>query len=70
MIPPVASVDQNSCPEWGVATATTLLAALWRDQHVVFDQRVHRAANGLRIVAGMAPVAGCQFFTQGAHLRR
>lgn len=42
----------------GVATVTTLLAALWPDQHIVFDWRVHAAANGLRLNAGMPTTQG------------
>ena len=42
----------DAIPGVAVATTTTLLAALWPDQHVVFDRRVHQAANGLRIAAG------------------
>jgi hypothetical protein len=37
----------------GVATTTTLLAALWPGRHVIFDQRVHWAVTGLRAAAGL-----------------
>lgn len=43
-----------------VATTTTLLAALWPDQHVVFDRRVHWAANALRICSELSPSAGIE----------
>lgn len=33
----------------GVATTTTLLAALWPEHHFVFDWRVHDVTNGLRV---------------------
>lgn len=36
-----------------VATTTTLLSGLWPGSHFVFDQRVYRAANGLRVAAGL-----------------
>jgi hypothetical protein len=42
----------------GVATVTTLLAALWPDEHVVFDWRVHAAANGLRLHAARTTTDG------------
>lgn len=44
-------------PGAGVATMTTLLSALWPDDHIVFDWRVHAAANALRIHAGLEPTA-------------
>jgi hypothetical protein len=37
----------------GAPTKTTLLAALWPDRHFIYDRRVHRAANSLRILAGL-----------------
>ena len=37
----------------GVATGTTLLAALWPDRHFVFDWRVQAAACGVRLHAGL-----------------
>lgn len=40
------------------ATTTTLLAALWPDHHLVFDWRVHAAANALRIRAELPPTSG------------
>lgn len=33
------------------ATTTTLLAALWADRHFVYDRRVHKAANGIRLAS-------------------
>jgi hypothetical protein len=39
----------------GLATATTLLAALWPEHHFIFDRRVHEAADGIRIEGGLAP---------------
>jgi hypothetical protein len=44
----------------GVATTCTLLAALWPSDHVVFDWRVHAAANGLRLVGDLQPSAGIE----------
>jgi hypothetical protein len=38
----------------GVATTTTILAALWPGQHIIFDWRVHAAVNAIRIHAGLA----------------
>lgn len=49
---------ERSLPGAAVATVTTLLAALWPDDHFVFDWRVAAAANGLRINAGLAPTDG------------
>lgn len=43
----------GSLPGAGVATTTTILAALWPNQHFIFDWRVHAAANALRIEAGL-----------------
>jgi len=37
----------------GAATVATLLAALWPEEHVVIDWRVHAAANALRICADL-----------------
>jgi len=48
----------DSLPGAAVATTTTLLAALWPDRHIVFDWRVHAAANGVRIHAGLKPTPG------------
>jgi hypothetical protein len=42
----------KALPGSAVATTTTLLAALWPDDHFVFDWRVHAAATALRIGAG------------------
>lgn len=44
----------------GVATTTTILASLWPEQHIVFDWRVHAAANAIRIRAGLACTAEVQ----------
>src|SRR6266702_2069663 len=41
----------------GVPTTTTILTALWLEQHFVFDWRVHAAANALRIHAGLDATA-------------
>ncbi|HMQ25802.1 MAG TPA: hypothetical protein PKA98_07430 [Acidimicrobiales bacterium] len=61
----VAVDDRSSWPALsgalagaGVATTTTLLAALWDGQHLVFDRRVAGAANALRAAAGMSTAAG------------
>ncbi len=48
----------ESIPGAGVATTTTLLSALWPGDHIVFDWRVHAAANALRIGAAMEPTPG------------
>jgi hypothetical protein len=40
-------------PGAGVATTTTLLAALWPGRHFVFDRLVYRAAIGLRLTSGL-----------------
>jgi hypothetical protein len=45
----------EALPGAAVATTTTLLAALWPDRHFIFDRRVHGAANGLRLAAGLSP---------------
>jgi hypothetical protein len=42
------------------ATTTTLLAALWPEKHVVFDRRVHWAANALRICSKLCPTLGIE----------
>lgn len=42
-------------PGAALPATTTILAALWPDHHVVYDWRVHAAANALRIRAGLAP---------------
>ena len=39
----------------GVATTTMLLAALWPEQHFVFDWRVRSTANALRVAAKLKP---------------
>ena len=41
----------SALPGAAVATTTTLLAALWPDEHFVFDWRVHSAATALRVAA-------------------
>lgn len=35
----------------GVATTTTVLAALWPDDHAIYDRRVHAAIHGVRVAA-------------------
>jgi hypothetical protein len=42
-------------PGAGLATTTTLLAALWPEHHFVCDWRVRSAADALRIYAHLAP---------------
>jgi hypothetical protein len=49
---------QDLLPGAGVATTTTLLSALWPADHIVFDWRVHAAANALRIHGGLDPTPG------------
>jgi hypothetical protein len=59
--PPVQVGVDDSIEDWqrlsgaipgaAVTTTTSLLAALWPEHHLIFDQRVHQAANGLRIAA-------------------
>jgi len=44
---------EAALPGAALATTTTLLAALWPDDHFVFDWRVEAAANALRIDAGL-----------------
>lgn len=44
----------DSLPGAAVATTTTLLAALWPEQHFIFDWRVHAAAAGLRVYADLS----------------
>jgi hypothetical protein len=61
-------VDREDASSWealhsalhgaGVATTTALLAALWPDHHVIYDRRVHAAANGLRLAAQLATTPG------------
>lgn len=41
-------------PGAALATTTTLLAALWPDDHFIFDWRVEAAANALRLRAGLS----------------
>jgi hypothetical protein len=53
-------------PGAGVATTTTLLAALWPDDHLIFDWRVHAAANALRINAGLRPSKSIEVGLSGA----
>jgi hypothetical protein len=61
--PAVVGVDDDTSwvrlaqalPGTAEATTTTLLAALWPQRHFVFDWRVHAAANGLRVAAGLSP---------------
>jgi hypothetical protein len=47
----------GTLPGAEVPTTTTILAALWPDQHFIFDWRVHAAANALRIHAGLDATA-------------
>ena len=49
----------------GLATTTTLLAALWPDEHFVFDWRVQAAADALRIHAGLKPSRTTQLEIEG-----
>ena len=44
---------EAALPGAALATTTTLLSALWPDDHFVFDWRVEAAANALRIDAGL-----------------
>lgn len=46
---------ESALPGAGLATTTTLLAALWPEHHFVFDWRVQAAADALRINAGLKP---------------
>jgi hypothetical protein len=50
----------GTLPGAGVPTTTTILAALWPDQHFIFDWRVHAAANALRIHAGLVATVEVQ----------
>lgn len=50
----------RALPGARVATTTALLAALWPDQHIVFDRRVHWAANALRICSKLSPSPGVE----------
>jgi hypothetical protein len=50
----------RTLPGARVATTTTLLAALWLDQHVLFDRRVHWAANALRICSKLSTSPGVE----------
>lgn len=43
-----------------LATTTTLLAALWPDDHFIFDWRVQAAADALRVGAGLDPTPKTQ----------
>jgi hypothetical protein len=45
-------------PGSAAAATTTLLAALWPDEHQGYDWRVHAAVNGLRISSGLEPTDG------------
>ncbi len=47
-------------PGIALATTTTLLAALWPEDHFIFDWRVQAAADALRIHAGLQPTAKTQ----------
>jgi hypothetical protein len=47
----------GALPGAGVPTTNTILAALWPDQHFIFDWRVHATANALRIHAGLGATA-------------
>lgn len=49
----------------GLATTTTLLAALWPEHHFVFDSRVHSAADALRVHAHLAPTPSGELKMQG-----
>jgi hypothetical protein len=66
-VPGIGLVGVNDTNGWekllgmrglGVATGTTLLSALWPEQHFVFDKLVHAVANGLRLHAGLEPTSG------------
>jgi hypothetical protein len=50
----------SDIPGVALATATTLLAALWPEDHFIFDWRVQVAADGIRIHAGMPPTPKTQ----------
>ena len=50
----------SDIPGVALATATTLLAALWPEDHFIFDWRVQAAADGIRIQAGMPPTPKTQ----------
>jgi hypothetical protein len=43
----------KALPGSGVATTTTLLAAIWHEAHFVFDWRVRATAAALRMLAGL-----------------
>jgi hypothetical protein len=59
---------QRTMPGAGVATITALLAAIWPDQHFVFDRRVRAAANGLRFAAGLELCPGVKPSTMGGKM--
>jgi len=47
-------------PGVALATTTTLLSALWPEDHFIFDWRVQVAADGIRFHAGMPPTPKTQ----------
>lgn len=44
---------EESFPGVALATTTTVLAALWPDDHFILDWRVQAAADGIRVHAGL-----------------
>lgn len=51
---------EKGFPGIALATTATLLAALWLDDHFVFDWRVQVAADALRVHAGLEPTPKTQ----------
>lgn len=51
---------EKSFPGIALATTTTLLAALWPEDHFIFDWRVQAAADALRVGAGLEPTPKTQ----------
>jgi hypothetical protein len=56
---------ESALPGAGLATTTTLLAALWPEHHFVFDRRVRSATDALRIHADLAPSRSTQLEMDG-----
>jgi hypothetical protein len=56
---------EAALPGAALATTTTLLAALWPDDHFIFDWRVEAAANALRINAGLSPTKWAEVEMEG-----
>lgn len=59
-LPDGSTLDVDDMDTWaklrikgaGAPTKTALLGAVWPDRHFIYDRRVHRTANSLRILAG------------------